>query len=76
MREGQWRQDRLDGHGRAVEADGAWYEGGFDAGRRGGTQRLELPSLQALLASRGGGWGEGAPHRPYPHPFAYAYRYP
>jgi hypothetical protein len=36
-----------------VEADGAWYEGGFDAGRRGGTQRVELPPLQALLAS----WG-------------------
>ena len=72
MREGQWRQDRLDGHGRAVEADGAWYEGGFDAGRRGGTQRVELPPLQALLTS----WG--APPLPLPlaHPYPYSYSYP
>ena len=47
VREGQWQQDRLDGQGRAEEADGTWYEGGFDAGRRGGAQPIELPPLQA-----------------------------
>ena len=36
MRSAAIRHDRLDGHGRAVEADGACYEGGFDAGKRSG----------------------------------------